>query len=142
MLQAEKGSISGNSLWTIFFDDNEIDHEITFQELKHVRLVRGNKQLDSSTPTSRYTNNIDGTVTDSLTGLVWKRCLEGYDYSDNTTPVDISDDTCTANGTTTMAWNDALSLAGSSFAGSSSWRVPNLKELTSICSLYVIVSSY
>ncbi|MEE9351931.1 MAG: DUF1566 domain-containing protein [Thiotrichaceae bacterium] len=112
-----------DALWTLFFDDKEIDHEISFHELKYIRLVRGTKMLDSSTPTARFVDHQNGTVTDSLTGLTWKRCLEGYEYNNNN---------CTPVDTKTFTWNEALQKTGLSYAGSSNWRVPNLKELTSI----------
>jgi hypothetical protein len=31
----------------------------------------------ASAPDSRFTDNSDGTVTDSATGLIWKQCSEG-----------------------------------------------------------------
>lgn len=62
-------------------------------------------------------------VTDSRTGLMWKRCSEGQSWSGST---------CV--GTASVRnWTDALQLAeASTFAGYSDWRLPNLKELRSL----------
>jgi len=129
------GAENPEALWTIFFDDKEIDHEITYHDMRYIRLVRGGKVLDNNSSNSnegRFVNNQDGTATDMLTGLTWKRCLEGYTLDDNSTPGDITDDHCNINGTTNFSWQNALALKGSSFANSNAWRVPNLKELTSL----------
>lgn len=82
---------------------------------------------DVSTPTSRFTFNSDGTVTDTQTGLMWKRCLEGQTFSDNGTSSNYLDDNCTGE-VSTMSWKGALNLAQIA----DGWRIPNLKELKSI----------
>jgi hypothetical protein len=65
----------------------------------------------------------DGTVTDSLSGLMWKKCSEGQIYSSNN---------CVGSATT-HTWPQALALAeGSTFAGYNDWRLPNIKELLSL----------
>lgn len=87
--------------------------------------------IPESTPTSRFTNNADSTVTDTVTGLMWKKCSEGQSW-------DINTNTCT--GTTSyFEWQEALQRAVDVSAGAigenighSDWRVPNLKELSSI----------
>ena len=64
----------------------------------------------------------DGTVTDTATGLVWKRCLEGQAWSGQT---------CTT--TTTYTFDQATALTGKvTFAGQNDWRLPNIRELLSI----------
>jgi hypothetical protein len=76
-----------------------------------------NPSMISSTPTNQFTDNEDGTVTDTATGLMWKRCLEGHTYSDGV-----------CSGTLTTAnWEEALSLVTNT-----DWRLPNIKELQSI----------
>lgn len=76
-----------------------------------------------STPTSRFVDNANGTVTDSATGLVWKRCSEGQAWDGTTCTGDYS----------TFTWQQALT-AGSTavFAGASDWRLPNKNELASL----------
>jgi len=76
--------------------------------------------ITPSTPDSQFTVNGDGTVTDNKTGLMWKQCSEG-----------LSGASCTGN-ITTHTWKAALQLAGTSFAGHTDWRLPNIKELDSI----------
>ncbi len=81
--------------------------------------------IPASTPDSQLIDNNDGTVTDSKTGLMWKKCLEG--------PLDAGD----CSGTdTTFTWQQALQQPGvvntSGFAGYTDWRLPNIKELRSI----------
>lgn len=76
----------------------------------------------ASTPISRFTNNNDGTVSDSITGLTWKRCSEG-----------LSGALCESGTPATYTWQEALKTgAGSTFAGKNDWRLPNIKELATI----------
>jgi hypothetical protein len=75
-------------------------------------------------PTPRFTDNGDETVTDNLTGLMWKKDANaGADCG--TTP-----------GTAT--WANALISAktcnDNSFAGYTDWRLPTVKELESLIS--------
>ena len=68
----------------------------------------------------RFSYNADGSqVIDSVTGLTWQRCAVGMTWNGN------------ACGGTPVTYNqqDALSL------GVSGWRLPNIKELSSIADL-------
>jgi len=73
---------------------------------------------------SRYTYNTAGDeVTDSVTGLVWKRCAEGMSWSGSS---------CTS-AATNFNWEGALAQAASvAQATGLAWRMPNLKELKSL----------
>jgi hypothetical protein len=74
---------------------------------------------------SRYTNNGDGTITDKVTKLIWKRCSEGQ-----------SGTNCESGTATTHNWRQALDLAANtSFATHTDWRLPNIKELASLAKL-------
>jgi hypothetical protein len=73
---------------------------------------------------SRYTDNGDGTITDNATKLMWKKCSEGQ-----------SGNNCGTGSAAGMNWQNALALGGSTFAGFSDWRLPNIKELSSIAIL-------
>jgi hypothetical protein len=76
----------------------------------------GEYQKGVASPSPRFTDNGDGTVTDNLTGLMWKK------------------DTSTSRmGNTAIEYANNLSL-GSSGCGSSytDWRLPNIKELQSL----------
>ncbi len=70
---------------------------------------------------SRYIDNGDETVTDTQTKLMWKKCAEG-----------LSGSNCATGSATTMNWQSALALDGSTFAGKSDWRLPNVEELRSL----------
>jgi len=78
-----------------------------------------NPNIPLTKPDSRYTYNSAGDeVTDTVTGLVWKRCAEGMSWSGGT---------C-AGTATSFNWEDALLHASTQ----SGWRLPNTKELYSL----------
>lgn len=75
-----------------------------------------------STPRSDFIDHNDGTVTHKTTGLMWKKCSEG-----------VSGEYCTIGSPSVATWSQALQNANTSeFAGYSDWRIPNVKELSSI----------
>lgn len=89
-------------------------------------LAECNSQMQTTAPTSRYVIQNNVTVVDTNTGLMWKRCAEGYELKNNT---------CTENseGSAVYDWQQALVLtADYSFSGHSDWRLPNINELASI----------
>ena len=80
----------------------------------------------ATTPTNRFTINNDGTVSDTKTGLIWKKCSEGQSGVD-----------CRIGTATTYTWQGALQQAqrvsnNGFFAGYKNWRLPSIKELNSI----------
>jgi len=84
------------------------------------------ESIPASTPNSQLQDNGDGTITDLKTGLIWKQCLEGQSGSD-----------CASGGVETFTWQQALQRAqtvnsSGGFAGFSDWRVPTIKELSSL----------
>lgn len=82
-----------------------------------------NPALEETTPSANFTDNADGTVTDTKTGLTWKRCSEGQAW-DGTG--------CTA-AATPFSWDGALLGArNADFAGLTDWRLPNANELQAI----------
>jgi len=84
-----------------------------------------NANMAASTPDSQLTDTGDGTITDSKTGLMWKKCMEG-----------VTGNLCNTGAAATFTWQTALQqpgvVNGVGFAGYSDWRLPNIKELTSI----------
>jgi hypothetical protein len=69
-----------------------------------------------------YNDNIDGTVTDNYTGLLWKKCPQG-----------ISGYECQYGAATQRVWSEAKKECENlNFAGKTGWRLPTLKELQSI----------
>jgi hypothetical protein len=96
-----------------------------------------NDRINQSTPTSRFVDHGNGTVTDTRTGLMWQRCMMGYTFSNNGTPGITTDDTCAPSATVTFIWQAALQgavdrNAQGGFGGFADWRVANIKELISI----------
>ena len=72
----------------------------------------GDLQNGVAWPSPRFTDHGDGTVTDELTGLMWTR---------------------DAGIWTSAIWETAIdNCAGYSLAGSSDWRLPNVRELGSL----------
>ncbi|WP_179319609.1 Lcl C-terminal domain-containing protein [Winogradskyella helgolandensis] len=73
----------------------------------YFRMVRGNTSYGEND----FTDNGDGTITDSATGLMWQQ----------------------ADNSETYDWENALAYAESlDLGGHSDWRMPNAKELQSI----------
>jgi hypothetical protein len=91
------------------------------------QAVTCQNDIPASNPDDVYADHGDGTVTDTRTGLVWKKCSEGQTYDSGGNTCSASDDA------TTHPWSEALTLAEAhSFAGHDDWRLPNLKELRSL----------
>jgi hypothetical protein len=73
--------------------------------------------------TRAYVDNGDGTITDTLTGLMWEK---------------LADDGSIHDTDTTYTWTDAVAVkiaalnGGGGFAGYSDWRLPNVNELQSL----------
>jgi Protein of unknown function (DUF1566) len=92
-----------------------------FGNLVHAQQVcRTN--LKEDTTTARFTINNNGTVSDKKTNLMWKQCPEG-----------LSGQQCLTGQLQSVNWKTAVENSGKiSFAGLGDWRVPNVKELSSI----------
>jgi hypothetical protein len=89
--------------------------------------------IPQTTPSSHLVDNDNGTITDTATGLIWKKCSAGQ-----------NNDTACTGSATAFPWDKALQVAetlnsSGGFAGKTDWRLPNIKELQSIvevaCSL-------
>lgn len=86
-----------------------------------VRLVRG------TLIEPIYTYSADGSeVADTKTGLIWRRCSEGQTWSGST---------CTGTAVTYTYENALLRAKNEANASGKAWRVPNVKELSSITKL-------
>ena len=81
--------------------------------------------IPASTPDSQLFDNGNATISDIKTGLMWKKCAEGLSGAD-----------CDSGSALSLNWQEALEQPGvvnsSGFAGYTDWRLPNVKELTSI----------
>ena len=69
-----------------------------------------------------YTDNGNATITDTATGLMWKKCSEGK-----------TGNTCATGSNTTKTWTQALSVCEADTTASfTDWRLPNIRELSSL----------
>jgi len=85
----------------------------TGQTLSYAEGDDGNLQEGSAWPVPRFTDHGDGTVTDTLTGLMWTKSAAH-----------------TTEGTT---WSEAIAFCNNlDFAGFSDWHLPNIGELHSL----------
>ena len=102
----------------------------------YVRLVSSSAAVASHFSDysfSRYVENLDGTVSDHQTGLMWMKCSYGqtYDGADIDNDNLICDDS-PAFGTWQQAFAWAADSNANSTYGYNDWRLPNIKELGSI----------
>ena len=81
-----------------------------------------NPDITLTKPNSIYTDNGDGTVSDTITGLMWHKC-----------PLGLSGNDCTVGTELALTWQAALAAAnGNTDYGYSDWRLPNRNELDSL----------
>lgn len=92
-----------------------------------VQAACNTSTIAATTPTANFTIDEDNeVVVDHTTGLMWKRCVEGFSGSDCR-----SGDTMQSTFVAAVEYIDALN-EGDGFAGYNDWRLPNIKELRSI----------
>lgn len=88
-----------------------------------------NTWIEYDKPDGIYADNLDGTITDTETGLMWSKCLVGQTWNAGANASDGSDDSCTGTATTDT-WDGALVAASASTeATHDDWRLPNINEL-------------
>jgi Protein of unknown function (DUF1566) len=72
-----------------------------------------------------YVDNGDGTVTDTVTGLMWDKCPYGQTAND-----------CSGDSAIRFKWASALvqtvALNGINYKGHNDWRLPSIRELESL----------
>lgn len=93
--------------------------------------TRAGVAWESATPSARFTDNANGTVTDTLTGLVWSKHANAPSRALPGDPLN----GC-ANAEADMTWPQALTFIGclnaANHAGFNDWRLPNLNEIESM----------
>ncbi len=67
-----------------------------------------------------YTDNGNGTVTDSATGLIWQKCSNGQNA------------TSCSGSASTITWSNAITYCNGLTLAGRTWRLPNVNELRSI----------
>lgn len=85
--------------------------------------------IAATAPSSRYQEKDDGTVVDTKTGLMWRACLQG-----------VAGKTCNEGEPLELTWAGALARvpafnSDGGFAGHRDWRLPNIRELSSLLEL-------
>lgn len=85
-----------------------------------VSMVNAQNCRDSiiASTTGHFIDNNDGTISDTYTGLIWKKCSEGQTWASAT-------NSCEGTATS-LNWQSAFALSDNN------WRLPNIKELGSI----------
>ncbi len=90
-----------------------------------------NDSTIATTPTTRFTDNMNGTVTDKKTKLMWMRCGESLDWNSLSKSCQFSHFRKNLN----YNWKSALNRVteiNANFGGYHDWRLPNINELHSI----------
>ena len=86
-------------------------------------LAACNLNIVPSGPDSRFIINADGTILDDDTKLIWMRCSLGQTW----------DGSACVGDPSVFDWQNALSQSVAyEFADKSDWRLPDIKELSSI----------
>jgi hypothetical protein len=101
-----------------------------FESWEELQTITG-----SSCEAPRFVDNLDGSVTDNLTGLVWQKTddLGGITDKDNSYSwTDLTDgDSHDEDGTAFTVFLEQLN-AGAGYAGANGWRLPTFAELLTI----------
>lgn len=91
-----------------------------------VALLMGSVLIGGAHAQSRFTVSSDGQeVTDTKSGLIWRRCAEGMTFKQRT---------CTGPALF-LNHPEAVARAKSQAGATSSWRLPTMKELSGVVSV-------
>ncbi len=89
-----------------------------------VTASEGNAEPRGGRTIGQYIDHGNGTITDTKTGLMWKRCLEG-----------LSGVNCEKGKTEKYKYDAAVQrFKNVAYAGSSDWRLPTVDELKTLVS--------
>lgn len=121
--------------WVVDFGSGAVAFESATNPLGKTfatRLVAGTAAADTdcdTTTTPRYTDNGNGTVSDSRTGLMWMQCVDGLSGASCATGTATSHASFSAALARATAVNADAAGAGKTY---NDWRVPNRNELASL----------
>ena len=121
-----------------------VDEVASKSSTYRIRLVAGAGSINTFSESSacdstigrnshddRYSvDGLEGTVTDTQTGLMWATCSLGQSFNN-------LNYSCAGSATVWATWTEALLGAqainsGGGYAGHEDWRMPNVKELSSL----------
>jgi hypothetical protein len=109
-------AFSPGNVWVVDFNYGLSDN-IGVGNGDGVRCVRGSRCY----PKSRFVGQTGGFVQDMLTGLVWQQDGSGTRTG------------CSGSGTSTCTWSEAQAYCAElNLGGLSGWRLPTVKELSSL----------
>lgn len=88
--------------------------------------------ITATAPSSRYQQKDDGSIIDTKTGLMWRTCLEG-----------VAGKACDEGEPLALTWAEALVYVPvfngeGGFAGHTDWRLPNIRELSTLVELQCV----
>lgn len=118
---ADASSSNAGLAWAVFYHERGGPQTTIKSTSRFVRLVHSGSPPLLST----YQTNTNGTVTDTVTGLIWDRCSLG-----------LSGANCDVGSAQRFSWSNALAEVSvrnsANHLGFSDWRLPNAKELHSL----------
>ncbi|MCI5157956.1 MAG: DUF1566 domain-containing protein, partial [Candidatus Electrothrix sp. AUS1_2] len=112
--------------WQLVFYDQDLQpaYTLNFGLINENTLVRLRyEEIESQGKTiGQYIDHGDGTITDTKTGLIWKRCSEGLEGVN-----------CEEGEVKRYNWDDAVKrFKDVKYAGYSDWRLPTIDELKTL----------
>jgi hypothetical protein len=137
---SERVAGSTANAWRVSADENGIVDYANQSNLQNVRLVRGVQPVSTDCGNiDRFADHLDGTVSDTRTGLMWKSCPEGYSNNACSTGTVLPFGSVASVVTQLGKANSVVD------KGYSDWRVPTRNEMASLvnraCKNPSIVSS-
>lgn len=95
---------------------------LLLSSLVSAECTNRNFNIKITKPDSRYIDHGDGTVTDTVTELMWQKCTLGLSGND-----------CGTGVAESLTWQAALAVSNeNSDYGYVDWRLPNINELASL----------